>query len=191
MTDSTPVGRVTVALENAGYQRIVDGLQVGELKFQFPAAFVKEKSSAELVLVADIASESEVQLTRKVDGVARALDIAASTRSLTLVVTGPRPSAVALESLGRVCRVLPTGNISGADGDEVLQNWLAVLLPLTLPQPESFGGNSLARIHAAARNLDEATRKLIDVASQGQKAVSKELYSIIDAAAIQAKEKNI
>ena len=190
MTDSTPVGRVTVALENAGYQRIVDGLQVGELKFQFPAAFVKAKSSAELILVADIASESEVQLTRKVDGVARALDIAASTRSLTLVVTGPRPSASALESLGRVCRVLPTGNISGADGDEILQNWLAVLLPLTLPQPESVAGNSLALIHAAAQNLGEATRKLIDVASQGQRAVSNELYSIIDAAAIQAKEKN-
>ncbi len=190
MNDSTPVGRVTVALENAGYQRIVDGLQVGELKFQFPAAFVKTKSSAELILVADIASESEVQLTRKVDGVARALDIAASTRSLTLVVTGPRPSASALESLGRVCRVLPTGNISGDDGDEILQNWLAVLLPLTLPQPESVAGNSLARIHAAAQNLGEATRKLIDVASQGQRAVSNELYSIIDAAAIQAKEKN-
>lgn len=190
MTDSTPVGRVTVALENAGYQRIVDGLQVGELKFEFPAAFVKAKSSAELILVADIASESEVQLTRKVDGVARALDIAASTRSLTLVVTGPRPSTSALESLGRVCRVLPTGNISGADGDEILQNWLAVLLPLTLPQPESGADNSLARIHAAAQNLSASTRKLIDVASQGQRAVSNELYSIIDAAAIQAKEKS-
>ena len=190
MTDSTPVGRVTVALENAGYQRITDGLQVGELKFQFTAAFVKAKSSAELILVADIASESEVQLTRKVDGVARALDIAASTRSLTLVVTGPRPSASALESLGRVCRVLPTGNINGADGDEILQNWLAVLLPLKLPQPESVAGNAIASIHAAAKRLDKATRKLIDVASQGQGAVSKELYSIIDAAAIQAKEKS-
>lgn len=190
MTDSTPVGRVTVALENAGYQRIASGLKVGELRFQFPAAFVKAKSSAELIIVADIASESEAQLTRKVDGVARALDIAASTRSLTLVVTGPRPSAAALESLGRVCRVLPTGNITGDDGDEVLKNCLAVLLPLSLPEPECVLGNSLARIHAAAQSLDEATRKLIDVASLGERAVSKELYSIIDAAAVQAKEKN-
>lgn len=191
MTDSTPVGRVAVALEDAGYQRIANGLQVGELKFQFPAAFVKAKSSAELILVADIASESETQLTRKVDGVARALDIASSTRSLTLVVTGPRPSAFALESLGRVCRVLPTGNIMGDDGDQVLKNWLAVLLPLSLPQPESVVGNSLARIRAAAQELDEATKRLIDVASLGEGAVSKELYSIIDAAAVQAKEKNI
>jgi hypothetical protein len=51
-------------------------------------------------------------------------------------------------------------------------------------------GNSLARIHAAAQSLDETTRKLIDVASLGEHAVSKELYSIIDTAAIQAKEKN-
>ncbi len=189
MTDSTPVGRVAAALEDAGYKRIANGLQVGELKFQFLAAFVKAKSSAELILVADIASESETQLTRKVDGVARALDIASSTRSLTLVVTGPRPSASALESLGRVCRVLPTGNITGDEGDRVLKNWLAVLLPLSLPQPESVVGNSLARIYADAQSLDETTRKLIDVASLGEGAVSKELYSIIDAAAVQAKEK--
>lgn len=189
MTYSTPVGRVAAALEDAGYQRIANGLQVGELKFQFPAAFVKAKSSAELILVADIASESETQLTRKVDGVARALDIASSTRSLTLIVTGPRPSASALESMGRVCRVLPTGDITGGDGDQVLKNWLAVLLPLSLPQPESVVGNALARIHAAAQGLDQTTRKLIDVASLGAGAVSKELYSIIDAAAVQAKEK--
>lgn len=189
MTDSTPVGRVTATLEDAGYQLISSGLQVGELKFQFPAAFVKANSSAELILVADLASESETQLIRKVDGVARALDIAASTRSLTLVVTGPRPSAAGLESLGRVCRILPTGNISGDDGDEVLKNWLAVLLPLSLPQPKSVAGDSLARIHAAAQNLDDTTKKLIDVAPQGKGAVSKELYSIIDTAAVQAKEK--
>jgi len=189
MTDSTPVGRVAAVLEDAGYDRIANGLQVGELKFQFPAAFVKAKSSAELILVADTAGESETQLTRKVDGVARALDIASSTRSLTLVVTGPRPSASALESLGRVCRVLPTGDITGDDGDQVLKNWLAVLLPLSLPQPESVVGNSLARILAAAQDLDETTRKLIDVASRGEGAVSRELYSIIDAAAVQAKEK--
>lgn len=189
MTDSTPVGRVAAVLEDAGYVRIANGLQVGELKFQFPAAFVKAKSSAELILVADTAVESETQLTRKVDGVARALDIASSTRSLTLVVTGPRPSASALESLGRVCRVLPTGDITGDDGDQVVKNWLAVLLPLSLPQPESVVGNSLARILAAAQDLDETTRKLIDVASRGEGAVSKELYSIIDAAAVQAQEK--
>lgn len=190
MTDSTPVGRVAVALEEAGYQRIVDDLRVGDLKFQFQAAFVKAKSSADLILVADIASESELQLTRKVDGVARALDIARSTRSLTLVVTGPRPSTAALESLSRVCRVLPTGNITGADGDDILKNWLAVLLPLTLPQPESVASNALARVQASACNLNEATRRLIDTAQQGKGAVSKALYSMIDAAAVEAREKS-
>jgi len=190
MTDSTPVGRIAAALEKAGYQRMPDVLRVGQLRFQFPAAFVKPKSTAELILVADVASESEAQLTRKVDGVARALDVARSTRSLTLVVTGPRPSANALESLGRVCRVLPTGNISGPDGDEILQNWLAVLLPLTLPLPESASGNALARVHTAAKNLGEPTRKLIDVASHGREAVEKELYAMIDAAALEARASN-
>lgn len=190
MTDSTPVGRVAAALEGAGYERVADGLRVGGLSFQFSAAFVKAESSADLILVADVASENETLLTRKVDGVARALDIARSTRSLTLVVTGPRPSDAALASLSRVCRVLPTGNISGADGAEVLKNWLAVLLPLTLPQPESVASNSLVRIHAAAQGLDEGTRNLIDTAQQGKAAVSTALYSTIDAAAVLAKEKS-
>lgn len=191
MTDSTPVGRIIAALEEAGYQRLADGLRVGELKFQFPAAFVKAKSSAELILVADTAFESETQLTRKVDSVARALDIARSTRSLTLVVTGPRPSDFALASLSRVCRVLPTGNITGADSSEVLKNWLAVLLPLTLPQPESVASDSLARVQVEANGLDEATRNLIELAPQGKEAVSKALYSTIDAAALLAKEKSV
>lgn len=190
MTDSTPVGRVAAALEAAGYQRIADGLRIGELRFQFPAAFVKAKSSADLILVSDIASESETQLTRKVDSVARALDIARSTRSLTLVVTGPRPSDSALASLSRVCRVLPTGNITGANGSEVLKNWLAVLLPLTLPQPESDASNSLARVQIEAKSLDEATQNLIEIAPQGKEAVSKALYSTIDAAAFSAMEKS-
>jgi hypothetical protein len=188
MTDSTPLGRITSTLEAAGYRCITNGLRVGNLTFEFPAAFVKEQSSSDLILVADSADEPEDALSRKVNGVARALDITQSTRSLTLVVTGPRPTDAALESLGRVCRVLPTGNISGVEGDTLLKNWLAVLLPLSLPMEEATATNPLASVRTAARRLDDTTQRLIEAASQGPAAVKMALYATIDAAARLDKE---
>lgn len=183
MTDSTPVGRITSTLEAAGYRLMASGLRVGNLSFDFAAAFVPNKGSSDLVLVADSASESEDVLSRKVDGVARALDVSRSTRSLTLVVTGPRPSDSALESMSRVCRVLPTGSISGIDGESVLQNWLAVLLPLTLPQAQVAAVDALSSVRIAAHALDEGTRKIIEAAQVSQVAVANALYATIDEAA--------
>lgn len=127
MTDSTPVGRVASALIGAGYLRLPDVLVVGGMKLDFSGAFVHQKSTTELVLVADTAAEDDALLIRKMNGVARALDVSRSRRSLTLVLAGPRPKPATLESLGRVCRVLPLGNVTGADADVVVRNWLAVL----------------------------------------------------------------
>jgi hypothetical protein len=188
MTDSTPVGRITSTLEAVGYRRILTGLRVGNLNFEFPAAFVPDKSSSDLILVADSTEESEDALSRKVNGVARALDVTRSTRSLTLVVTGPRPSDAALESMSRVCRVLPTGSISGPDGENMLKNWIAVLLPLTLPQAQAVSVDALANVRNAAHALDEKTRNLIETALQGQLAVSRALHACIDEAARIKKE---
>lgn len=182
MIDSTPVGRITSTLEAAGYRRILSGLRVGNLDFEFPAAFVPDKSSSELVLVADSTSEPEESLSRKVDGVARALDVTRSTRSLTLVVAGPRPSDAALESMSRVCRVLPTGSISGTDGETVLKNWLAVLLPLTIPLTQTAAVDALASVRSAAHALDDATRNLIETSLHGKSAVAKALHASIDEA---------
>ena len=70
MTDSTPVGRVASALIGAGYMRLPDVPVVGGMKLDFSAAFVHQKSTTELVLVADTAAEDEVLLIRKMNGVA-------------------------------------------------------------------------------------------------------------------------
>lgn len=190
MTDSTPVSRITLTLEAAGYHRIANELRIGNLKFDFPAAFVPKENSAELILVADSTDEPEDVLRRKVDSVARALDVSQSMRSLTLVVTGPRPSDATLESLSRVCRVLPTGSISGPEGETVLRNWLAVLLPLNLPQAEAVAANPLARVYVSAEALDDAAKTLIKMALQGQAAVKSALYETIDEAVRTGQEKN-
>jgi hypothetical protein len=70
----------------------------------------------------------------KLEGVARSLDVARSKRPLTVVIAGPRPSSANLETMSRVCRVLPTGTVLDRDTEDSLRNWLAVLLPLRLPE---------------------------------------------------------
>lgn len=101
MTDSTSVGRVSSALISAGYLRLPDILVVGGMKLDFSAAFVHQKSTTELVLVTDMAAEDYPILIRKINCVARALDVSRSRQSLTLVLAGHRPKPATLESLGR------------------------------------------------------------------------------------------
>ncbi|MBX3585549.1 MAG: hypothetical protein KF796_02805 [Ramlibacter sp.] len=180
MIDSTPVGRVASALVDAGYVRLPDVLVIGGMKLDFSAAFVHQKSTTELVLVADTAGADDALLIRKMNGVARALDVSRSRRSLTLVLAGPRPKPATLEAVGRVCRVLPLGSATGADADVVVRNWLAVLLPLTLPQADGAAINPLTRIGTLAASLDEPLRRLVDVASQGESAVKQRLHQLID-----------
>jgi hypothetical protein len=191
MTDSTPVGRVTSALIGAGYLRLPAVLVVGGMKLNFSAAFVHQNSTTELVLVADMAAEDDTLLIRKINGVARALDVSRSRRSLTLVLAGPRPNPATLESLGRVCRVLPLGSVTGADADVVIRNWLAVLLPLTLPPADGSANNPLTRIETLAANLDEPLRRLVDVAAQGDSAVRHRLHRLIDDASSAPGEQNL
>jgi hypothetical protein len=191
MTDSTPVGRITSALESAGYLRLPQALLVGGLRLDFPAAFVHQASSAELILVADTAAEDETLLTRKMNAVARALDVSRSRRSLTLVLAGPRPKPTTLELLAKVCRVLPTGSVTGTDADVVVNNWLAVLLPLTLPPADSTAADPLVRVrNLATKQLDGPILRLVDVASQGEQAVQRELHQLIDDGSRGPKEQN-
>ena len=191
MNDSTPVGRIASALVGAGYVRLPDVLVVGGMKLEFSAAFVLEGSSTELVLVADTAGEDEALLIRKLNGVARALDVSRSRRSLTLVLAGPRPKPATVESLARVCRVLPLGSVTGADADMIVRNWLAVLLPLTLPQDDGSATNPLTQLGSLAAKLDEPLRRLVDVASQGESAVRQRLHQLIDDASSAPEEQDL
>ncbi|MCD9088545.1 hypothetical protein [Stenotrophomonas sp. SY1] len=181
MSDSTPVGLISTKLMGAGYRRMTDGLKIGSLSFEFDAAFVPEETSAELVVVADSAHDPEQSILRKIEGVARALDINRSTRSLTLVVTGPRPSDSSLVSMSRVCRVLPTGNIAGVDGEQVLENWIAVLLPLRLSFDSPAAPIASADgLFGTAHHLGEGVQKIVRAAHNGQSSVAEAMFEYID-----------
>lgn len=149
MTATTPVERVSAILESAGYRRLPRPLSIAEQTFNLPAAFVGSDRSSEHVHVADTAFEKEARILRIVEGIGRALEIMHSRRPVTLVLAEPRPEAEVIDALAKVCRDLPIGTVIDDDPATALKNWLAVLLPLTLPEPGEGIADPLAAIRAS------------------------------------------
>jgi hypothetical protein len=179
MTASTPVERVAEILAGAGYRRVATPLEIAGLKFELPAAFVGSSPSPDLILVADTAFDDERRILRKTEGIARAMDVMRSKRPLTAVLVGPRPSSATIDSMSRVCRVLPIGTILGEDADAALRNWLAVLMPLSLPEPSTSIADPLAEIATQLVDLLPEVANLVDFAQRGADAVQSRLYEII------------
>ena len=179
MTASTPVDRVAEVLTGAGYRRVSTPLDIAGLQFDLPAAFVGTSPSPDLIVVADTAFDQEQRILKKIEGIARAMDVVRSKRPLTAVLAGPRPSSGVLESMSRVCRVLPIGTILDADADATLRNWLAVLMPLSLPVPNASIADPLTEIAGQLGGLDPEIAALVDVAPQGADAVQSRLHTLI------------
>lgn len=179
MSASTPVDRVAEFLTNAGFRRLAVPLEIAGLKFDFPIAFVGSVPSPDLVLVADTAFDNEQRILKKVEGLARALDVVQSKRPLTVVIAGPRPNASALEAMSKVCRVLPIGTVLDEDPDAVLRNWLAVLTPLHLPEPSTSIADPLNEMVMHLEDLHPSVGGLVKLAPQGADAVQTRLHEII------------
>lgn len=182
MTSSTPVEGVVKLLSEAGYRPLPVPISIAGLSFDLPAALVGVSPSPDLILVADTAFDTEHKILRKVEGVARALDVTRSKRPLTAVLVGPRPSAATLDAMTKVCRVLPVGVTEAGATTSLLENWLAVLLPLKLPEPSSDTAESLASIVGRSSDLDPKVVGLIAFADQGADGVQQHLHELLNAA---------
>lgn len=176
---ATPVDRIASMLDGAGYRRVPMPLSIAGLTFDLPMAFVGGDTSPDLILVADTAFEPEQRILKKVEGVARTLDVVGSKRPLTAVLAGPRPRSSVLDAMSRVCRVLPVGSDQDGDAEASLRNWLAVLLPLHLPEPDSGIADPISEVN---RNLDGLEPKVVDLvgcAEGGAQAVRAKLYELV------------
>lgn len=180
MSASTPIEGVVEILTGSGYRRLSSPLSITGLSFEFPAALIGENPSPDLVLVADTAFESDTRILRKVEGVARALDVARSKRPLTAILVGPRPTASVLDAMTKVCRVLPTGVIRPDDTSGLLQNWLAVLLPLALPEPSQNVTEPLESIVQRSNDLDENILEIVALGAQGTDTVQARLHELLN-----------
>ncbi|QYA15924.1 hypothetical protein [Rhizobium sp. AB2/73] len=179
MTAPTPVDRVGEVLTGAGYRSISTPLEIAGLRFDLPAAFVGSSPSPDLIVVADTAFDPEQRILKKIEGIARAMDVVRSKRPLTAVLTGPRPSSAVLDSMSRVCRVLPIGTILDADADTALRNWLAVLMPLSLPEPTASIADPLTEIAGQLGGLDPEIASLVSLAPEGADVVQSHLHTLI------------
>lgn len=159
MSASEPVERVVAVLQEAGYDRLPQPVEVAGIPFEFAATLVA-KAALDLVLVVDTVTDTdEASLQLRVEGLGRALDLVDSRRPLTVILVGPEPVPDLQLSLTRVARVLTAGT-SGDERD--LRRGVAVLLPLE-PQavaemPESWRSarEKLLRAHPAGAHVLEA-----------------------------------
>jgi len=188
MTSATPVEGVVDLLSSSGYRPLSLPLTIAGLSFDFPAALVGESPSPDLILVADLAFDPEQRILRKVEGVARALDVTRSRRPLTTILVGPKPSAATLDAMTKVCRVLPVGVMEPGATTTLLENWLAVLLPLKLPDQQTDTAESLESIVQRSADLDERITALVDLAGQGAANVQDALHQLLNAALDSATE---
>jgi hypothetical protein len=179
MNAATPVDMVAEFLKAAGFVSLQTPLDIAGLSFDFPAAFVGSPPSPDLILVADTAFDTEQRILKKIEGVARALDVVRSKRPLTLVVAGPRPHSGILEAMTRVCRVLPVGPVLDDDPSIVLKNWLAVLTPLHLPDQTATIADPLHEMAMHLEDLQPVIGGLVELAPQGAAAVQTRLHEIV------------
>ena len=134
MTTSESVVRILVS--EGGYRELPRPLKVGTLSFDFEYALVAGERANDLVIVIELRSDTADDIViRKVLSLTRALDVLQSKRSVTAVLTSGQATPRTVQSISRVCRVLPVGAPSGPRAISEVRDWLSVLLPLTKAPP--------------------------------------------------------
>jgi len=150
-------------------------LEIAGVTFDPAASFVGTPPSPDLVLVGDTTLQTSRDLQRIVEGVGRALDVMRSRRPLTLVLVGPRLNSGAITSLSRYARVLPVGE--SAD-EATLSNWLAVLLPLQLPQPAEARG--IDTLQALRSTVDPVAQRFIDLNLTDPQSIAQRFVDAVE-----------
>jgi len=191
MTTSERV--VEILVGEGGYRVLPKPLKVGSLFFEFTDALMAGDRAKDLVIVIELKGDTaDDALIRKVLTLTRALDVLQSKRSVTAVLTSGQAMPETVQSISRVCRVLPVGSPTGTNAVEVLREWLSVLLPLSQPVAvETFidWEGDLRRTvpaNAAGRLMDE----LLKLAPEGKLAVEEALARSIAGSIKAALEEN-
>lgn len=181
MTNSDPVERVVVFLGGAGFRKLPSPLLIRQSRFEFAAVMMGPDHSSDIVLVSDTVNAKDTEIVRKIQGVARALDLARSRNPLTSVLVGPRPTADNLTKLMQVCRVLPVGTIplDEEESEKHLSNWLAVLTPLDHIDTEGVVADPMAELISRIGDLSPEVQALCGHAAAGSVAVEGAVNSIL------------
>jgi hypothetical protein len=175
---SGPIGRTVNVLTDAGYEIVEQPREIGGIPFEF-AAMLAGQASLDLIALVDLAIDTDAErIRRRVTGLARALDLVRSLRSLTIVLVGPQPDPGLVQAIAGVARVLTVG--TPAADDPTLRDALAVLLPLEVQTDDSRVDEAWAEAmqQIAADHPSEGARVLA-AANSGDEAVSAALRDIL------------
>jgi hypothetical protein len=176
---------VDILVNEGGYRELPRPFKVGSISFEFTHALVAGDRANDLVIVIDVKGDTaDDAVTRKVLALTRALDVMHSKRPVTAVLTSGQPRSETIQSISKVCRVLPVGAPGGPDAADAVRDWLSVLLPLAEPSGVDTlldweGDLRKAAPDAARGALMDA---LIGAASQGKKAVEGVLAKAVETA---------
>jgi hypothetical protein len=179
MNATGPIERTVKVLADAGYEVVEQPREIGGIPFEF-AAMLAGQTSLDLIALVDLAIDNDPErLRRRVTGLARALDLVRSLRSLTLVLVGPRPDPGLVQAIARVARVLTVGT-PAADDDPALRDALAVLLPLEVQTDDSRVDETWVEVmqQIGADHPSEGARVLA-ASNSGAEAVSAALRDIL------------
>jgi hypothetical protein len=182
MSGHGPIERVIDLLSEAGYRRIDGQVSIASIPFEFDATLVGS-GSLDLVLVVDLIGKKDPAIVRRqIEGMASALDLVQSRRSLTVVLLGPPPPLDVIHRLSKVARVLAVGSPVGPGADAELIDAVAVLLPLKINRNSSqlFESGLVARRELASRFDDEISRGLLDAAAEGANQVHDAMTTILE-----------
>lgn len=181
MTGSAPLDRVIRLLVENEYRKVTTPLLVASVPFQFSAVFVGTGRAADLIVVLDTVEEKESEVQRKIEGLSRALDVARSRRPLTSILVGPKPQTPTLDAVGRVSRVLLVGTPLGDSAEQSVEESLAVLLPLQLPDPtETVADSSAELAHHLPTNIDaDVLASIMAEGSRGAENIEQVLRRLL------------
>ncbi|WP_214476090.1 hypothetical protein [Mesorhizobium sp. dw_380] len=171
-----------ILVREGGYRQLPKPFKVGSISFDFTHALVAGERANDLVIVIELKGDTvDDGVVRKIMALTRALDVMRSKRPVTAVLTSGQPRTETVQSISKVCRVLPVGAPTGPNAISAVRDWLSALLPLTQPPPVEMLLDWEADLRAAtaASANGELMDNLINAASGGKEAVETVLAAAI------------
>jgi hypothetical protein len=159
-----------------GYRPLSKPIRLGAQAFDFTHVLVAGEKANDLVIVIELTGvSSDAQVTRSVLAFTRALDVLGSKRSVTAVLTSGQADNDLVNSISRVCRVLPVGAPTGPMAEEMVRDWLAVLLPLKNPPTVEHLADWRAYLERQLENTNSDAARFVRLAEVGKEAVEAAL----------------
>lgn len=189
MISEGPVQKVVNVLTACGYKEKPSPILVSSVPFEFAATLLGSDRSNDLIVVVDTLMEKSPRIRQKIEGLARALDLASSRRPLTVVLVGPSLLPGTADALSRVSRVLAVGTPIGEPGLTEIHDALAVLMPLIIPNTSEIAADPLEEVRRKFGAVTPDVSAWIDASRGGVEAVRDALRASVVSAIKVSEEK--